>query len=112
METVSATAYIGRLLQSRIEILEIHGKVDDNYLINLAITPHKGVIKMGNGDDDIMDKRRHHAAISERVASFAELDDAFDALAAIAPKRAPSRREWLAAISSPRDAAEPPGVQR
>jgi hypothetical protein len=58
---------------------------------------------MGNGDDDIMDKRRHHAAISERVASFAELDDAFDALAAIAPKRAPSRREWLAAISSPRD---------
>jgi hypothetical protein len=38
----------------------------------------------------------------ERVAEFVELDHVFEALDAIAAKRAPSRREWMAAIRSPR----------
>jgi hypothetical protein len=44
------------------------------------------------------------APAREIVAAFVELDDVFVALDALSPKRAPSRREWLAALAvrSPR----------
>jgi hypothetical protein len=45
----------------------------------------------------------------EIVAEFENLDEAFEALDALAAKRVLTRGEWLAAIRSPRDrdAAEP-----